>query len=173
LRQFAPLAAVAAFVAIWVVPPAPASPSATAVVAAPALERSVLDELNAVRARVGARPLVLAGGLAAAAAAHGRSMLSGGFFAHESPDGEPSWLRIARFYPRTDDWRVGENMHWRAGPIHARVIVRAWLDSPPHRAVLLSPLWREIGLAALKARRAPGVYGGRSVTVVVADFGSR
>jgi hypothetical protein len=39
--------------------------------------------------------------------------------------------------------------------------------------VLLSPQWREVGLAALKARRAPGVYGGRSVTVVVADFGAR
>jgi uncharacterized protein YkwD len=47
------------------------------------------------------------------------------------------------------------------------------MNSPPHRANLLSPRWREVGLAAVHVGRAPGVYGGREVTIVTADFGVR
>jgi uncharacterized protein YkwD len=171
VRQFALLATVATCAA-WAAQ-ASAAPTAAAVAAAPALERSIIEELNDVRAEAGLAALSAAESLDAAAQAHGRSMLTGGFFAHESPGGERSWDRISRFYPRSADWRVGENLHWRAGRVGARAVVRAWLDSPPHRAVMLSPLFREIGVAALKARRAAGVFGGRTVTVVVADFGTR
>ena len=171
MRQFALLATIATF-AIWAAP-APATPSATAVAAAPALERTVLEEVNALRGKLGLGSLQVADGLDAAAVAHGRSMLIEGFFSHDSPDGASSWERIERFYPQTSGWRVGENLLWSVGRPHARRVVRAWLDSPPHRAVLLSSVWREIGIAALTARRAPGFFGGRTVTVVVADFGAR
>jgi uncharacterized protein YkwD len=48
-----------------------------------------------------------------------------------------------------------------------------WLDSPPHREILLSPKWREVGLGAVKVENAPGFYLGRDVTVITADFGVR
>ena len=48
-----------------------------------------------------------------------------------------------------------------------------WLASPPHRANLLDPHWREVGLSAVHATSAPGVYGGEAATIVTADFGVR
>jgi uncharacterized protein YkwD len=100
-------------------------------------------------------------------------MLEEGYFAHESSSGEPSWVRISRFYAPTPAWRVGENLIWRPGRVEPGTVVRAWLESSAHRVNLLSPVWREVGVAALAGKRAPGVYGCRTVTLVVVDFGTR
>jgi uncharacterized protein YkwD len=43
-----------------------------------------------------------------------------------------------------------------------------WMDSPGHRAVLLSSTYRRVGIG----KRA-GRLGGRRACVVTADFGSR
>jgi uncharacterized protein YkwD len=51
--------------------------------------------------------------------------------------------------------------------------VESWLASPHHRENLLNPKWREVGVAAVHAWSAPGVYDGREVTVLTADFGAR
>jgi uncharacterized protein YkwD len=48
-----------------------------------------------------------------------------------------------------------------------------WMNSPPHRANLLAPIWREIGLGAVHSDAAPGVYQGLAATIVTADFGAR
>jgi hypothetical protein len=48
-----------------------------------------------------------------------------------------------------------------------------WLASPPHRRTLYSRLWRDVGLGAVAAESAPGVFGGEAMTVVTADFGVR
>jgi uncharacterized protein YkwD len=48
-----------------------------------------------------------------------------------------------------------------------------WLDSPPHRKILLTSAWREVGLGAVRALAAPGVYKGLDVTILTADFGVR
>jgi uncharacterized protein YkwD len=47
------------------------------------------------------------------------------------------------------------------------------INSPEHKAILLTPRWREIGLSAVHSSGAPGTYGGREVTIVTADFGVR
>jgi uncharacterized protein YkwD len=47
------------------------------------------------------------------------------------------------------------------------------MDSPPHRKNLLTPGWREVGLGAVRALGAPGVYRGLDVTILTADFGVR
>ena len=51
--------------------------------------------------------------------------------------------------------------------------VRNWLESPPHRAILLSPSFHEIGVSALHATAAGGVFGGTALTLITADFGVR
>jgi hypothetical protein len=38
---------------------------------------------------------------------------------------------------------------------------------------MLNPRWLEVGVGAVYAPSAPGVYGGRDVTIVTADFGVR
>jgi uncharacterized protein YkwD len=168
-----PFALLATIVTCAIAAPTAAASAARGVASAPALEESVLDGLNGVRARAGLAPLRPARGLEEAAGAHGRAMVEGGFFAHDSASGEPSWLRISRFYPPSPSWRVGENLVWRRGGISAAQAVSAWLDSPPHRVIMLSAVWRQVGVAAIRAARAPGVFGGRPATVVVADFGVR
>jgi uncharacterized protein YkwD len=147
---------------------APTASSQTAVVAANSLETAILSRINAVRRAKGLRPLRLDRGLARAADAHARSMLRNGFFGHSSADGTSPTTRIRRFY---DGSAVGETILWRSPDSTAAQAVQMWLGSAPHRAILLSSSFREIGLGAVRASQAPGVFGGRPTTVVVADFG--
>ena len=48
-----------------------------------------------------------------------------------------------------------------------------WMGSPGHRKNMLAARWREIGLSAVSVPAAPGVFGGRKVVLVTADFGVR
>ena len=153
-----------------------------AAVAAPAatvrlqtLDDEILVRLNATRASRGLRPLVLSGQLRDAAVAHSRSMLEGGFFTHESRDGSPFAARVKRYYRSSgySSWSAGENLLYNTARIDARTAIEAWLGSPPHRANLLAPGWREVGIGSLHARSAGGTFGGRPTWVVTMDFGTR
>jgi uncharacterized protein YkwD len=140
-----------------------------------AYEMVLLHEINRVRARRGLPGLRASGLLAAAAQHHSRRMARQGFFDHDSPNGSPFWKRVGRFYPSRgfNRWSVGENLAYGSPGLSAAGTVRAWMKSPGHRANLLSGAWREIGLAAMHAASAPGVYRGRRTTIVTADFGTR
>jgi hypothetical protein len=47
------------------------------------------------------------------------------------------------------------------------------MADPGHRANILSPTWRQIGISAESSSDAPGIFGGEAVTVITTDFGSR
>jgi uncharacterized protein YkwD len=139
------------------------------------LESQLLGQINVLRARHGLRRLRLSPGLTAAAAQHSASMAQKGYFAHESADGSSFFKRIAYYYPYRGfgRWSAGENILYSTPDIDSGGALRLWLNSPEHRANLLSRSWREIGLGAFHAASAPGVYNGDAVTVVTADFGVR
>src|SRR5258705_11038817 len=92
-------------------------------------------------------------------------MLRSDFFDHPSSDGTPFDRRVRRFF---DASMVGETLaalpQRRGG---AAEVVRLWLDSGGHRAILLDPGFRRIG----GARRwgPPGSAENRGVTP---DFAS-
>jgi uncharacterized protein YkwD len=140
-----------------------------------ALESGVLVELNAVRARHKLAPLRLSPSLSSAANAHSQAMADRGFFSHSSADGTAFWKRVQKYYGSSGYgyWSVGENLLWRSPSVDATEAVRMWLESPPHRKNLLSPQWREVGLAAVRVPAAPGTFDGLDVTIVTADFGVR
>jgi uncharacterized protein YkwD len=140
-----------------------------------ALESSVLQRINQVRREHGLQPLRASAKLAAAAAQHSNEMGADGYFAHESVDGSAFWKRVVRWYPSSGrrSWTVGENLLWSSPDVTPSGAVTMWMNSPEHRANLLSRAWREIGLAAVHVDSAPGVYSGRPVTIVTADFGAR
>jgi uncharacterized protein YkwD len=128
----------------------------------PAFERSLVCVLNEERARRDRRPLARDGDLAQAARRHAADMVDRRYFGHVSPGGGRVVDRVRRagWLPR-GAWRVGEVLAWgtavRATP---RATVDAWLGSPPHRAVVLDPAYREIGAGAhtgVPVRRDPGV----------------
>ena len=102
-------------------------------------------------------------------------MADRGYFGHSSANGEAFSRRLARFYPmgRRRYWWVGENLLWSAAELDATTAIDLWLQSPAHRATMLSSRWLDVGLGAVYAPSAPGVYGGRDVTIVTADFGVR
>ena len=141
----------------------------------PALESGVLVQINAVRRQRGLAPLRVSLRLRAAADAHSRAMVDGGFFSHESSDGTAFWKRVARFYPQGSRryWSVGENLLWSSPDADAAGAVRMWMNSPPHRENLLNARWREVGISAVHVDAAHGVFGTDPVTVLTADFGVR
>ena len=157
------------------VSPAGASGAHGVVTSAPGLARSVVAELNRVRQEHGLRPLQPSPGLAAAARAHSREMVSSGRFEHESPDGTAFWKRIGRFYGAAGfrTWQVGENLIWSPGTLTAAAVVKGWLDSPPHRANLLSTSFRRIGVGVVHEAPGTGAFAGAEATIVTADFGYR
>jgi uncharacterized protein YkwD len=140
-----------------------------------ALESQLLGQINVLRARHGLRPLRLSRRLTAAANQHSGSMAQKGYFSHDSANGTSFWRRIASFYGYRGyrRWSVGENLLWSSPDVSPARALHMWMTSPEHRANLLDRGWREIGLSAVHAASAPGVYSGDEVTIVTADFGFR
>ena len=139
------------------------------------LQLQVLTAINDLRRSKGLVELKLSPALTLAALGHTRSMAQHGFFSHEGYNGAPFWSRIKPKYrplPRSY-WGVGENMVWASPDLSADQAIEMWMNSPPHRKNLLTPSWREIGLGAVRALAAPGVYEGLDVTILTADFGVR
>jgi uncharacterized protein YkwD len=141
----------------------------------PRLEARVLTQINDVRRSAGLGPLRASPALAAAAHEQTLSMAEHGFFSHDSFSGAPFWKRVETRYPKPadGDWRVGENLVWSSPSLSARDALELWLNSPPHRQNLLTAVWREVGIAAVHASSAPGVFSGQDVTILAADFGVR
>jgi uncharacterized protein YkwD len=111
--------------------------------------------------------------LAQAAQGHAADMVTRHFFAHVTPGGSTLGDRVAAtgYIRGRRDWELGEAIAWAQQPLDtAASLVRAWLASPPHRAILLDRRFREVGIGI-----APGLTdgsGGAGATAVL-DFGFR
>ena len=169
------MAAATRFACALVVALAVAGPAAAAPRAQTSLESGVLTTINAFRSQHHLARLRLSRPLTTAARAHSRQMAKDGYFAHESADGSAFWKRLETFYSESPwrHWSVGENLLWSSPAIGPREALARWLASPEHKRNLLNPAWREIGVAAVHATHAPGVYRGLDVTIVTTDFGVR
>jgi uncharacterized protein YkwD len=123
-------------------------------------EASLLDRMNAVRAEHGLAPLRADRHLEAAARFHSHQMLQSGVFAHGAFQS-----RLGRF--DVTGHVAGENLAWGAGSSGtAAGIVDMWLRSPEHRANLLRPSFRRVGVGNLLGR----FEGYAGAHVVTADF---
>jgi uncharacterized protein YkwD len=125
-------------------------------------------------ARTGSRLRPLRGEirLAAAATAFAQDMVTRGFFAHNAPEGTTPRARVraAGYRGRTGRFRAAETLGWGAGEYATPLsMVSEWLHSTEHRAILLSPAYREIGIGL--GLGAPGT--GEGGATVVANFGAR
>jgi uncharacterized protein YkwD/stress response protein SCP2 len=119
-----------------------ARPGAPGRLAAPGLLEEVVAGTNARRAQAGLVTLTVDARLAAAAQAHSRDMVARDFFAHENPDGASVADRVrAAGYAYAV---VAENI--AAGQRTAGEVVEGWMNSPGHRANILNPALRQIGI---------------------------
>jgi uncharacterized protein YkwD len=117
-------------------------------------ELAIVRTVNSVRRAHGARPLAVGPALQRAARAHSVDMARRGYFDHG-----PFVQRLRRFGVRSRV--IGENLAYAAASgFSAGVVVRMWLASPPHRAILLDRSFSRIGI---------GVAGG-ATRLVTADF---
>ena len=122
-------------------------------------ERRIITAMNHVRVSNGLRPLRYSDRLRAAARAHSRDMIRRGYFGHGS-----FGRRLNGFGVHAPV--IGENLAWGTGVYSAaKTIVQEWLASPEHRANLLRPGFRSVGVGS-----AVGRFAGRHATVVTADF---
>lgn len=134
--------------------------------ASPAAQaRAVGCLVNWARTREGVKRLTVRRALMRAAAMKGRVVAECGQFSHTpcgsdvSAEVRAAGYRFALF---------GENLY--AGPwgrVSPREVVSAWLRSPSHRANLLSPAYRELGVAPA---RAPGLLGSGESVLWTAAF---
>jgi uncharacterized protein YkwD len=157
---------------------APASSSiraAGSVGRAAGVQTALVRQVNAFRAAHGLAPLRLSAALNEAAASHSTEMARLGYFSHNSANGHSFSQRVASYYRQRGyrRWTAGENLAYGTPDMGAALTLKLWLASPPHRANLLDPHWRELGLSAVHATSAPGVYRGLPATIVTADFGAR
>ena len=172
-RTFVVLACVAALVAIAA--PAALSAASTNRSTLVSLESGVLRQLNAVRSGHGLVALRESPGLAAAALQHSREMADDGYFEHNSFDGTSFSTRIAHWYSlgRYRSWMVGENLLWSSPTVDPARALDMWMRSPEHRANILNPRWRDIGVGAVHASAPGGAFGNHAVTIITTDFGVR
>lgn len=175
ISSFRRLAVASALVALFAVP-APAQ-AGVRVLAADPLETAVLQKMNQVRRSHGLRALRMAPALNRAAHDHANNMAVHGYFSHDWSNGADFGRWIRRYWPGTGryrSWSVGENLYWRGPSITARHVVRAWLNSPPHRRNLLKRDWRFVGVGAVQMLNPVGAYAGiPTPTLVAAEYGFR
>jgi uncharacterized protein YkwD len=137
-----------------------------------AVREAVLCLHNRDRAAHGLAALRDNGKLRRAAEAHSGDMVAQGYFAHDSLSGAGMVDRIlGTGYGRGRGWSLGENIAWGTGVLAtAAEIQRAWMESPGHRANILRPQFREIGIGIALGAPVGSGAGGATYT---ADFGVR
>ncbi|MBA2630358.1 MAG: hypothetical protein H0U84_04975 [Thermoleophilaceae bacterium] len=119
---------------------------------------AVVREINRERLWNGLAPLSRSPSLHHSSSRFARRLMSRNAFGHQ-----------ARIAASSSFDRVGENLalHWSTAPRPRHTVAR-WLDSPSHRALVLSSRFRLVGVG-----RARGEFSGRGATIWVAHFGRR
>ena len=172
LRAIAPLAAVSALALSAPAPAAAATckgadadPSTTSL---KTVKRATICLLNQERGKRGLKKLKTNGRLSLASQRHSKSMVARKAFAHGNFVGR---IKAARYLSGSGTWSVGENIAWGSGRLATPdEIVKAWMNSPPHRHNILSGKFREIGIGVARGVPVRANYDGATYTT---DFGRR
>ncbi|HEX5430237.1 MAG TPA: CAP domain-containing protein [Patescibacteria group bacterium] len=119
----------------------------------------IMSMVNADRVSQGLPRLDLDPTLNLAALAKADDMITNHYFAHTSPDGVAPWYWIKNVGYNYS--YAGENL--ALGFQDASDLMNSWMNSPDHRANILSPNYQDMGLAVIQSSDS---------TLVVQMFGS-
>lgn len=128
---------------------------------------------NAARRANGLKALRFDERLARAAATRSQAMAEANFFGHQGPGDSSvrSAVRGTGWVPQGKSWLLGENIAWAGrGRATPAAIVRGWLDSPTHRANILSKDFARTGVGAVSAVPREDAAAGATFTQI---FGVR
>ena len=117
------------------------------------MRTSELCLINRVRAHYGLHRLAFNPSLRDSATGHSDSMVAHRYFAHEGPGGSVG-SRISRtgYLHRARAFTVGENIGGGHGRRYGSpmAVFKEWMHSPPHRANILDPRMRQVGVGIVK-----------------------
>lgn len=116
-----------------------------------ALERKVLELVNAERAVYGIKPLEWNDKLAKTAREHSLDMVKRNFFSHENPDGKSPFDRLKDANIRYTC--AAENI--AAGQSSPEMAVEEWMNSEGHKMNILNPSLTSLGVGLARG----GEYG--------------
>jgi len=134
---------------------------ATPALASDITRASVVAAMNEYRAEQHLPPLREDARLDAAAGDRMRDMEDLGYWAHESPDGRTPFIWLA---PNGYQFHyAGENL--ACGYETTELLVAGWMESPGHRANILSPHFEDCGIAIIDGRTTRRGYG-KSIVVM-------
>jgi uncharacterized protein YkwD len=136
-----------------------------------AIRAAILCLHNQVRADRGLAQLDTDATLRKVANGHSSDMVAGDYFDHTTPGGVTMVDRIkGSGYVRPNrGWMIGENLEWGTGSLATpRGAMKAWMNSPEHRANILQRGYRELGVGIALGTPKAGLSGGATYTV---DFG--
>ncbi len=123
-----------------------------------------------------ARTLRLSGYLQRMAGGQASDMVRGDYFGDNSLTGRTPWQRIigSRYGHGARRLAAGQNIGWGTGGLSTpAAMVAQWMRSAPHREIMLSGEYREIGVGIAPAvpRRLAGGRRGATYAVVFAARG--
>lgn len=138
------------------------------------LESSITCLINERRNQNGVGSVRNNARLRHAAVNHSQAMVNAGFFSHTSPNGSSFVDRIERagYMRGARLWLVGENLVWGTGELSTPAnLVKAWMESPAHRANLLRGRFKEIGVGV--QRGTPFSSSASDGITVSSEYGFR
>jgi len=123
----------------------------------------VLTQTNDERAKLGLAALTYNSTLSKSAESKANDMFTNNYWAHTSPQGKNPWdfFKSAGYEYSVAGENLAKDFYDTEG------LIKAWMNSPTHRANIVNPKYREIGLGVVD-----GVLGGVKTTLVVQHFGS-
>jgi len=136
---------------------------------------AVLCLVNSERSARGLGVLRVQAQLARAADGHAQDMATQHFFAHESRNGRTvtDRVRATGYLPKQVSWTLGETLAWGTGRLAtAAATVDAWMHSPDHRTIMLSPKYRDAGIGIAIGAPDAALANGATVTMDVGRRGA-
>lgn len=124
---------------------------------------ALIDETNQARQANGLSALAVSPLLTEAAQEKANDMATKGYFAHTSPQGLTPWYWFENVGYSFD--YAGENLAVNFSD--SQDVTNAWLNSPEHRANIMSGDFTQIGMAT-----AQGTFNGQPAVYVVEEFGT-
>lgn len=132
-------------------------------------ETAMLCLTNYARRRSGLRPLALSRRLERVAQAKLATDIACNEFSH-TPCNVSFTKTFAPYLADAGAYDIGENIFWTAGGGTPRQTMIAWLNSPDHRANILNPAFRDLGVGYLPGQAFQGSTG---ATLWSQEFGVR
>jgi uncharacterized protein YkwD len=140
-----------------------------------AVDVAIACLINGVRAAYRLRPLHVNRYLQGIAAGQVTGMVRWNYFADVRPSGQTPGKLIAssHYAVRAASLFTGQNIGWATGAYSTPAsMVATWMDSPPHRAVILAGDFHDVGVGV--AATLPSVLQrGRLGAIYAVEFGAR